>query len=139
MKYFVYGTLMFSFLLLSCQKNNSEKIVMQEDDTIVNERHCASNEVLQEQLLADPGLAVRMQKIEAVTQQVLRNPAAFRLMADGSIEIPVHVNLIYRTSAENISNAQIQSQIDVLNEDYGGTNADKINIPTLFTGLFASD
>ncbi len=139
MKYIVYGTLMFSFLLFSCQKNNSEKIVLQEEEATVNERHCASNEVLQEQLLADPGLAVRMQKIESVTQQILRNPAAFRLMADGSIEIPVHVNVLYRTAAENISNAQIQSQIDVLNEDYGGTNADKINIPTLFTGLFASD
>jgi phosphotransacetylase len=67
---------MFSFLLFSCQKNNSEKIVFQEEEATVNERHCASNEVLQEQLLADPGLAVRMQKIESVTQQILRNPAA---------------------------------------------------------------
>lgn len=139
MKYVVCWTLMLSILLFSCQKNNSEKIVLQEEEASVNERHCASYAVLQEQILADPGLAVRMQKIETVTQQVLRNPAAFRLMADGSIEIPVHVNVLYRTSAENISNAQIQSQIDVLNEDYGGMNVDKINIPALFTGVFAGD
>lgn len=33
-------------------------------------------------------------------------------------EIPVVVHVLYKTNAQNISTAQIQSQIDVLNEDY---------------------
>lgn len=139
MKQFIYGGILCAFLFSACQKKSSDNIVPQNEEPEAVERHCASYDVLQEQLIADPGLAVRMQKIEAVTQQILRNPATFRLMADGSIEIPVHLNVIYRTTAENISNAQIQSQIDVLNEDYGGSNADKINIPSIFTGLFAGD
>jgi tRNA1(Val) A37 N6-methylase TrmN6 len=34
------------------------------------------------------------------------------------------VNVLYRTAAENISDAQIQSQIDVLNDDFNATNSD---------------
>jgi len=37
----------------------------------------------------------------------------------------------------NISNAQIQSQIDVLNEDYRRLNADTINTPSEFQGVAA--
>jgi hypothetical protein len=39
---------------------------------------------------------------------------------------PVIVNVLYRTAAENISDAQIQSQIDVLNDDFNATNSDLI-------------
>jgi hypothetical protein len=35
-------------------------------------------------------------------------------IVNGKIEIPVNVNVLYRTAAENISLAQIQSQIDIL-------------------------
>jgi hypothetical protein len=40
-----------------------------------------------------------------------------------------------RTAAENISDAQIQSQIDVLNEDFNATNSDFIPVPALFLAL----
>jgi hypothetical protein len=46
------------------------------------------------------------------------------LIAGGILEIPVVVNVLYRTAAENISQAQVQSQIDVLNEDFSATNKD---------------
>lgn len=51
------------------------------------------------------------------------------------MQIPVVVNVLYRTAAQNISAAQIQSQIDVLNEDFGATNADYNNTPSIFQGL----
>ena len=54
------------------------------------------------------------------------------------ITIPVVVHVVYRTPTENISDAQIQSQIDVLNEDYGRTNADASLTPAEFQGQ-ASD
>jgi hypothetical protein len=41
---------------------------------------------------------------------------------------------LYRTAAENISDAQIQSQIDVLNEDFNAANSDYNSVPTLFAG-----
>ena len=43
------------------------------------------------------------------------------------IKIPVVVHVIYSNSQENISEAQIQSQIDVLNEDFRRTNSDANN------------
>jgi hypothetical protein len=42
--------------------------------------------------------------------------------------------LLYRTAAENISLAQIQSQIDVLNADFNALNSDFNSVPALFSG-----
>ena len=100
----------------------------------VTTRMCAAMEVLQAQLNADPKLQLRMESIESHTRNVI---ASGRLNSQGKIEIPVVVNVIYRTSSENISNLQIQSQVDVLNEDFNATNADVSNTPSLFSGVVA--
>ncbi|MFM7671329.1 MAG: zinc metalloprotease [Bacteroidota bacterium] len=81
----------------------------------------------------DPAFAKRFNDIEVFTQEAIRHPEQYKLLTDGTMEIPVHVNVLYRTTAENISNAQIQSQIDVLNQDYAGTNTDAAMIPTIFS------
>jgi hypothetical protein len=44
---------------------------------------------------------------------------------------------MYNTTAQNISDAQIQSQITILNNDFRRLNADKINTPTTFTNVAA--
>lgn len=49
------------------------------------------------------------------------------------------MNVLYRTATENIDNTQILSQINVLNEDFEGTNADKTKIPSIFTTRFAGN
>ena len=49
--------------------------------------------------------------------------------------IPVVVHVVYYNSVQNVSDAQIQSQIDVLNEDFSRTNADKINTPGPFAAI----
>jgi len=102
-------------------------------------RGCASNEVLEAQLAADPTLADRMQAIEEFTTRYQQNPSAYRLLSNGMIEIPVVVNVVYKTAAQNISAAQIQSQIDVLNNDFASTNADISSVPTIFQGVKAND
>lgn len=108
------------------------------DDTIVQDhpdhRVCASMEVLEAQLSADPTLRTRMEGIENHTRRFIENG---RINAVGEIEIPVVVNVIYRTASENISEAQIRSQIDVLNEDFNATNADVSQTPSLFAGVVA--
>ena len=55
----------------------------------------------------------------------------------GVINIPVYVHVIYSNSQENISTVQIQSQIDVLNEDFSRTNSDAGNTPSVFSGVAA--
>jgi hypothetical protein len=77
-----------------------------------------------------------MNQIEAFTQK--RQLSNSRLVG-GKIVIPVVVNVLYRTAAENISDARIASQIDVLNKDFTATNPDLINLnATLFSGLQAN-
>ena len=46
---------------------------------------------------------------------------------DTVIRIPVVVHVIYRLASENISTAQINSQLAVLNKDYRKLNADTTN------------
>lgn len=66
----------------------------------------------------------RMDQIEEFTRNFVQTP---QLRNAAVVTIPVVVNVIYKTGAENISDAQIQSQIDVLNEDFRRTNADADN------------
>jgi hypothetical protein len=105
--------------------------------SVPSQRQCASAEVLNAQLAADPSLQSRMDAIENQTAKFIAEggASAFRINAAGKIEIPVVVNVLYRTASENISDAQIQSQIDVLNEDFNKTNADAANIPSIFAGV----
>lgn len=53
------------------------------------------------------------------------------------ITIPVVMHVLYNTSDQNISDAQIESQIQVLNEDFRRKNADAINTPSEFLSVAA--
>jgi len=87
---------------------------------------CGTMENLELRKQNDPDLEKRMQKIEAFTQTKIQEMQNNKI--DGSIiTIPVVVHVLYRNSTENISVAQIQSQLDVLNEDFRRTNPDADN------------
>ena len=100
-------------------------------------RTCASVEVLAAQLAADPSLAQRMAAINNQAVQFAKSNQATNATAAVTLTIPVVVHVVYSTTAENISDAQIQSQIDVLNEDYHKLNADYTKTPSAFAGLVA--
>jgi hypothetical protein len=51
--------------------------------------------------------------------------------------IPGVVHVVWNTQAQNISQAQIQSQIDVLNQDFRRTNSDVVQVPGVWQGLVA--
>ncbi|HLF51385.1 zinc metalloprotease [Flavobacterium sp.] len=117
--------------LFSCQNDENSSAPLAE---AAAHRGCASQEVLEAQLKADPSLAIRMNQIEAFTEKAMLEGR----LVNGKIEIPVVVNVLYKTAAENISLAQIQSQIDVLNQDFNATNSDFNNTPALFSGVAAN-
>src|SRR5258706_14421425 len=79
-----------------------------------------------------------MNDIEAFTRRFSESTEANKLLADGSMEVPVVVNVLYHTTAENISDAQIASQIAVLNEDYGGYNTD-VNATSTYQSVKVGD
>jgi hypothetical protein len=119
-------------MLFSCQNDQTESTAAATNATA--RRSCASQDVLAEQLKADPTLALRMNEIEAFTQKSMLT----NRLVNGKVVIPVVVNVLYRTAAENISDAQIQSQIDVLNKDYTATNPDFSSTPAEFAGVAAN-
>jgi Pregnancy-associated plasma protein-A len=63
--------------------------------------------------------------------------AARSALPEQPITIPVVVHVVYRTSAENISDQQVQSEIEALNKDYGATNPDRSGAPPVWSGLVA--
>jgi hypothetical protein len=89
-------------------------------------------------------LAGRINSLETFTQnQQLRahaeqseqlSPAA---PGPAVITIPVVVHVVFNTAAENISDDQIRSQIEVLNQDFRRRNADTINTPDIFRNVAA--
>ena len=138
-----FGLLLGGVLLFSaCQKtvNRSDEPLSPEDEvsSAPTQRICFSNTVLEEQMKTDPTLRQRIDDIESFTRRILASPDAARLLPSGIIEIPVVFNVLYKTAAQNVSLAQLQSQIDVLNEDYAGTNADH-NLTSTYNSVKAGD
>lgn len=123
-------------ILVSCSNDETNSSTNDLAATTTHEYHrgCASHEVLEQQLRENPELAAKMQEIERFTQNAITNGR----LVNGKIEIPVVVNVLYRTAAENISLTQIQSQIDVLNKDFNALNSDFNQVPTTFSGVKAN-
>src|SRR5580765_5626002 len=99
-------------------------------------RLCGAMEVherLQETYASYRGNQIR---IESFIQRSVLSGLAQRV-ARQLITIPVVVHVVYKKDAENISDAQINSQIAVLNKDFRATNPDKSKVPSVWTGLVA--
>ena len=121
-------------LLVSCSNEESSSSSELAATSKHDHRGCASHEVHEQQLRENPELAAKMQEIERFTQNAITNGR----LVNGKIQIPVVVNVLYRTAAENISLTQIQSQIDVLNKDFNALNSDFNQVPTTFSGVKAN-
>lgn len=96
------------------------------------QRVCGTTEYQMMLEQEDPSIINRREEIEQFTRDFLiSNPQSERAL----VRIPVVVHVVYNTTAENISDAQIQSQITVLNQDFRKLNADVANTPSAFAGL----
>ncbi|MDB5197260.1 MAG: C-terminal target protein [Flaviaesturariibacter sp.] len=101
------------------------------------QRKCASFEHLQQQLARDPQLAQQLENIERFTRTNAPSSSSINMRGTPVYNIPVVVHVLWNVTAQNISDAQIQSQIDVLNKDYQLLNADTASVPTAFKSLVA--
>ena len=95
---------------------------------------CATDRVHARLLLEDSGYAARRAAIENHAWRAARMPLAMRT---GCTRIPVVVHVVYRTTAENISQEQINSQIEVLNSDFRRKNTDISTVPAVFESFTA--
>lgn len=102
---------------------------------VAQNRTCHTMESMERLVQEDPSLINQRNDIESFTQYAIENN-----LLDGEraiITIPVVVHVVYNTSAQNISDAQILSQIDVLNKDFRKQNTDWSSTPSLFSSLVA--
>lgn len=130
-----------------------------EETTDRNGKHknCSAMHVLSDRLNQNPSLKNKLAVIEKHTQRAIAykkggnggggnsgnggggnggggdsgsDPTPYT----GTINIPVVVHVVYANSQENISDAQINSQITVLNDDFSATNSD-LDPPSEFAGV----
>src|SRR6478735_297476 len=85
------------------------------DDKLPTERSCSTMAVHHRLLREDSRYAAARERIEEAAFRAELMPFAQRT---GCTEIPVVVHVVHRNNAEDISVAQINSQIDVLNQDF---------------------
>ena len=97
-------------------------------------RTCGCMQVYNRMLEQYPQFRAAQIALESDTSR--RRSAAFIEAAPPKIvTIPVVVHVVHRTAAENISTAQIESQINSLNKDYGARNPDKSRTPNVWAGF----
>jgi pregnancy-associated plasma protein-A len=95
-------------------------------------RTCGAMQVHNRLLEQHPQFRLRQGQIEHATAARLAGGAELRA---GITTIPVVVHVVYNTAADNISNAQVTSQIDALNRDYAAKNSDRKKVPGVWKGL----
>ena len=96
-------------------------------------RSCACLQVHFGLLDKFPQFRANQGDIEAFTRRAMVGKR--EALRTGVVTIPVVVHVVYRTPTEKISDAQIKSQIRVLNRDYRATNTDISNVPAPFKPL----
>ena len=97
------------------------------------QRTCHTMDHLAMEIQENPKRENKLREIEEFTQNALRSQSTRRSV----ITIPIVFHVVYNTSSENISDAQIFSQLDSLNKDFRRMNADTTNTPQPFKGVAA--
>lgn len=97
-------------------------------------RVCGTHDRYLQSVAEDPSLVARRAAMEERLQTWIAQHPVQRTNGTQStlVTIPVVVHVLYYNTTQNISDAQILSQIDVLNLDYSLTNADTGLIPAAF-------
>ncbi len=99
------------------------------------QRICGSSEYKAALLQVDPKLNEVFLNVEkqiaSLNNKNIRT-ASRDTTANEIITIPVVIHVLYETATENISDAQIKSQIDALNNDFNFLNSDRLNTPEAF-------
>ncbi len=90
------------------------------------------------ELLAEtkPEYRDRRLKVEEDVRRSIETGQAMRV-AQKLVTLQAVVHVLYRTDDENISDAQVKSQMKALNDDFRAKNADKRKAPAAWKGLVA--
>ncbi|WP_378176937.1 zinc metalloprotease [Aquimarina sp. SS2-1] len=156
MKKVFMGFAALALIVTACSKDEipeqeitQEQIIKENGEITGKARACHSDYILKKQLEENPELANKLAAIESKTKRFVDSKRPGNGNGNGGggngggggdepatdfpvVNIPVYVHVIYNTSQENISDAQINSQMAVLNKDFRMTNSDANQIPNEF-------
>ena len=93
---------------------------------------CLTHEVHQKKMEMD---ALYRKHFELENNRILYNGIIASSMLDTTITIPVVIHVLFNSAEQNISDEEIQSQIDILNEDFAANNASSLDVPTDWINL----
>ena len=103
------------------------------------QRTCHTDAKLAALKANDPAFATYHREI----MEFIQNPANQQLRTNAAnqpavvVTIPVVVHVLYKNPTQNISDAQIDSQIAILNQDFRAMNTDYGNVPAAFSSFGA--
>lgn len=86
-------------------------------------------------LLLEKYPAFRAHQFKLEQDTARRRAQGLRIEDLKLVTVNVVVNVVYKTSAQNVSDTQIKKQIATLNKDFGATNTDKSKVPVPWKGL----
>lgn len=138
-KKIVIKTSVFRYIFLMLLSFSSLAVVSQ--DNTIKHRGCATGSVMekffhnhpQEKINFDRRQQDFQKKYELVRKQKQGIPAQLRENAIVTIPVVVHIAM---ENPSLVTDEQVQSQLDVLNADFAGLNADSIKIPAAFKARF---
>jgi hypothetical protein len=98
---------------------------------------CGTMQHLANQVTEDPGLESEMKQYNAQLDAWIAayNQGGGDRSATATITIPVVFHILYNVPEENLSDAEIESQVVAMNKDFMGTNSDASKIPSAFKSL----
>lgn len=107
----------------------------EESSEVPTQRKCGAMEVHHRLLAESESYARKRDQIENLA---LAYKKGLRAVArTGIVRIPVVVHVVWNKEEENVSDDQIQSQIDVLNKDFRKLNSDVSQVPSVWSNLTA--
>lgn len=97
---------------------------------------CVSDLYLYQRLQTQPHLIEQRQALETFTQRWVTENAD-RVSTRTVVTIPVVVHIVWKEVSENISEEQIQAQLDILNRDFRAKNLEINTVPNIFKTAIA--
>ena len=110
-------------------------IILLSTSTMFAQERCGTTQYLQMLENSNPEIVTKRAKLEKDIQKWIKENPDYQQKT--IITIPVVVHIVYASPQQNITDAQVQSQIDVLNKDYRRTNIDVIMTPSVWQSIAA--
>jgi Pregnancy-associated plasma protein-A/Secretion system C-terminal sorting domain len=125
----------FLLLLTAASTASAQKQKTSSNRTAPTFHRCGTQTIWQEALKKNPSLKEQVQQNRKQLAETFNRTRAL-LRTNATYTIPVVVHIVLQDPSQ-VTNAQVQSQIAVLNEDFAGLNADSTRIPAAFKPLFS--